>query len=1025
MKTIFLTLALILFSIPSIAQEKECGLDGNGNINAYSFEICKEDTSFNMVYSLLGFLYDEYVFPMGYTEHINQEKTAEVQAESTQYYMRFGIIFKDIFRAMNYITMAVLFILIGYFSLVAIFNSAKGDFLGEWNNKETVRRFLIGIFFLTPINGISIIQILILNLSLVSIAGANFVVSSFLGFMENNISEIAEEGEFDQVIDSEAEGSIYFDYALMDLKKLTKIAVCRNRTSEYLLEKKITTNDDIDEFIQCNSPSPTSIPERSEDSGFIRYEFSNKDTHYIASAINFGNRVGKTCNKDITKEYSCGSINFPNGGINLRGYTISALDIDRKIVSIANGISYSTSMNKDVYEGWEKFWEYLVDNGNYKEIESVATQASKMKIASYYYHQMIQTHLTVGLNFADVEVQSNYGDVELSLNKTSGLPIIEKVEFANEIAKKIEALNCVSDFSTLVKTQNAARKITNNTSASEVVAECLYHDADDNVEVLGLIDGKIPYINQETKEADLANISKYIEETVDTSEIEIRKVVNKLYMIKKSIMDSFQHSIEYYEREKKDHSNDSRYPFENNILVQARQLGWGSLGSLMRRIIQEKDGEAKLKKSLLEGLHYNENMTSSMVSLDIPQDNKKYPNLKNSLDRMFNSFYNNRKLNKIENLSINKYLTSYIEQSQSLETGTGTNDFFEKIVSSPVKIIDDFKEKMGMGEFTDKGNEALSECVKGNNQCGIPLIHPMETVTKMGKDLIALSAGLFAFSVTESVIMSKINEKRVKNMDNVKPKDKAGSISGSKPRLEGLKKMGAVGKLLNGNIFSYIVDILMAFFWLLLVIGFFAAYILPLLPFYIFTMALIGWIVILFQTLVISNIWVVLFFQPKSNGENREGIQAAYNAVMQLLLRPMLISVALILGWWLFSILIMIVNLTIGPLFATITAEEHLMGLINVTFGLSFYVIILYIIIMVAFKLIEDLPKKLFAVLGVTSESEDSNQLNNLAEALIGYQVINNVTQGTMQKNRAKERESYEELKTRKRRLKEAGDNNE
>ena len=114
-----------------------------------------------------------------------------------------------------------------------------------------------------------------------------------------------------------------------------------------------------------------------------------------------------------------------------------------------------------------------------------------------------------------------------------------------------------------------------------------------------------------------------------SSEIEIRKFVNKLYMIKKSIMDSFNESVKKFENSKKEAKTPGdileKYPYENNILVQSRQLGWGSFGSLMRRIIQEKDGEAKLKKSLLVGLNYNENMSSSMVSLDIIEENKKYP----------------------------------------------------------------------------------------------------------------------------------------------------------------------------------------------------------------------------------------------------------------------------------------------------------------------------------------------------------------------------------------------------------------
>lgn len=1061
MKKIFLTFAFLLLSFGINAEEVPCGLDSNGNINPYSFEICKEDTSFNMVYSLLGFLYDEYVFPLNYTKNINKEITADAQKESSQYYMRFGIIFKDIFRAMNYITMVILFLLLSYFTVAGLFNSANGEFLGKtWDKAGSLKRLMIGVFLLTPINGISVIQILILNLSLLSISGANFVVSGFLGFMENRNPEISEQGEFDQIIDADAEKSIYFDYALMDIKNLTKIAMCRNRTSEYLLEKKITTNDKTEEFINCNSPSPVLLSSNDDVSGFVKYNFVKKEDYFVSTGVEFGNKVSKQCNTDITVEYTCGEVKFPNSGINLKDYNISNYELDTKIISIANSISYSTSMNKTINQEWIKFWDFLISKGEYYKSTSIATQASKYKIASYYFHQMIQTHKSVGLLFGQNTTSSSYGSTPYIKSTTivgeDTVPIQDRMMFANTIAKRIESLNCIKDFTVLIKTVNAKKKIQNKTDSVEVSSQCLYNDSQGYLEVLGLITGELPYVEEETKEEDNEKIREEVTRLIDESEVDIRKAANKLYMLKKSIMDSFTASIEDYQKQKIG-DTEINYPFENNILIQARQLGWGSFGSLMRRIIQEKDGEEKLKKSLLEGLSYEHNASSSMVSLDINQKEKKYPNLKNELNSIFNSFYNNRKIKKIEDLSINKHLNSYIEQSQGLETGGSITekDFFKKIINTPVLLVNNFKKaigidydrssgigslssddvstpgeivsgvesSLGMGSMSGKGNTLLEDCVKGIGNCGIPIIHPMETITKLGKDLITMSTGILAFSVFESMAFSKVNKNRAKALDE---KTKSGKVApGKKPKIKKLKSLGKIGSFLDGNIFSYITDFLMAFFWILLVVGFVAAYVLPLIPFFIFTIALIGWIIILFQILIISNIWIVLFFQPKSQGENKEGIQAAYNAVMQLLLRPSLITVSLILGWFLFSILIMVVNLSIGPLFSSITAEDHLMGLINLTFGLTFYIMIIYIILTVAFKIIEELPKKVFAMLGVTAESEDQNQFKTVAEALISYQLINNVTQGQMKDRKNKERAAYREYKEKKKEDRENGDNND
>jgi conjugal transfer/type IV secretion protein DotA/TraY len=1051
MKKIFLTFAFLLLSSFASAEGDSCGLDENGNINPYSFEICKEDTSFNMVYSLLGFLYEDYVFPFNYTEFIDKERTEASQKESTQYYMRFGIIFKDIFRAMNYITMAILFILLSYFTVAAIFNSASGDFLGKtWDKAGSLKRFMIGGILLTPINGISVIQILILNLSLFSISGANFVVSGFLGFMENRIPEISEQGDFDSIIDSNAEKSIYFDYALLDIKNLTKVAMCRNRTSQYLLEKKVTTNGDNKEFINCNSPSPILLASKDDISGFVKYNYQKEDTYFVSTGVEFGNKLNKECNTDITTEYKCGEVNFPNSNIDLRDYNISSYDLDKKIIEIANSINYSTSMNEKIYDEWKTFWEFLKSQGKYYKSTSVATQASKYKIASYYFHQMIQTHKSVGILFGKDEMETSWWSKpyikESIIIGEDTVAIQDRMKLSNNIAKNIESLSCIKNYSLLIKTMNAKEKIENETDSIEVSSQCLYNDAQGRLEVLGLINGELPFVNKETAEEDLLKIKEEETRLIDESEVDIRLAANKLYMLKKSIMDSFNASIENPQ------GNDKKEGavFENNLLVQARQLGWGSFGSLMRRIIQEKDGEEKLRKSLLTGLEYVHNTSSSMVSLDINQTDKKYPNLKSEMNRVFNSFYNNRKVQNVENLSINKHLNSYIEQKQDVAVGGNIleSDLYHAILNAPTLIVNSFKKQigierdttkgigsyannmstpseymegqeksLGMSKLSGSGNVLLEDCIKGINSCGIPIIHPMETITKLGKDLIVMSTSIMAFSMGKSMAATKANKRKAAATSSDK-----GAITGTKKLF---KSMGPMGHLLGGNVFSYITDFLVAFFWILFVVGFVAAYVLPLIPFFIFTIALIGWIIILFQVLIISNIWIVLFFQPRSQGENKEGIQAAYNALMQLLLRPALITVSLILGWWIFSVLIMIVNLSIGPLFSSLTAQEHLMGLINVTFGLTFYIMIIYIVLKLAFKIIEELPKKVFAVLGVTADTEDQNQFKAVAEAMINYKLVQSATSGQLDKEKGKERQAYNEYQARKQADKENGGNDD
>lgn len=1043
-------LLIIFFSFISTnvsAENLNCGVDENNQIITYSFDVCSNDISLNMTYSLLGFLYDEYVFPFGYTKFVDTEKIRENQSSYSDYYKRFGIIFNDIFISMNYITLVILYLLIPYYVLSGLVNSAGGDFLGDTDKAGTAKRIAIGIFLLVPIKGITIAQILILNLSLFSIAGANFILSGFLSFLQNSIPEISEVGEFDYKIDSVDENSIYWDYALLDVKKATKMALCRNRTSEYLLEKQLHVGDNMDEFINCNSPSPSSISTNiinneeinlTNNSSFINYNvYDEKNNNLISSKLFFGNNLTEQCNTDNTYKFYCGEIVFPSFNIQLENVKLNKYELDKRIISDAEHIDLSYTINQNIYEKWEKFWKEIEssdstivekivnivdenkkDKNDFSDL-SIVSQRNNKKIVSYYYHQTIQNHLLNGIIYGKKKVEKDesflsfiWGSddiTKIEIENKEKLKIQEKMDLVNNIAKNIETIECMDDGIDLVKTQNAYNKIKNNINSSNVRAKCLYFDNNKNTEVLGLIDGKIPVAKTKDEEKEILKLTNNkIKEIIDNTEIDIRKMANKIYLIKKGTMNSFNKSIRMT---RQDGSNE-KY-FNEDVLIQARQLGWGGFGSLIRRVTEETEAESKLQKALLTGLVYNETMENNMVSSSVLQEGLKYPNLNKEIQMMFNSFYNNRKLKKIENLSLTKYIDSYIEQEQDNFQGSSEEvslDLFFDIINVLTNNVNQFNISMGInstGINTDsKTNNELTECIKGNNTCGVPLIHPMHSINKLGKDIISFTSGLFAASIsiyTSSLLIDNKQKNKKDNDGKIKEGKKNKAKKDFKKSKEFSKLPSFFGKFIGGDIFTFIISMFSSLFALLAATGVFFAYILPLIPFFIFVMALIGWIVLLFQILIISNIWVALLFQPKNRGENTEGINAIKNAVAQLMLRPALVTTSLILAWSLFTILIIIVNLTVGPLLSKISETQHLFGIIDITFTLTFYAIIIYIVTQISFKMINELPKKVFASMNISAISEEDDLMESLtktATTLLTFSVINKLTGYSNQKQR-------------------------
>jgi conjugal transfer/type IV secretion protein DotA/TraY len=191
-----------------------------------------------------------------------------------------------------------------------------------------------------------------------------------------------------------------------------------------------------------------------------------------------------------------------------------------------------------------------------------------------------------------------------------------------------------------------------------------------------------------------------------------------------------------------------------------------------------------------------------------------------------------------------------------------------------------------------------------------------------------------------------------------------------------------------------LMNALMGILLLLLSVGVFLAYIIPLVPFMMFTFAFLSWVTICLLTLFITPMWVIfnLKMTEERNG-NSEMYRSGYNIAMQILFRPSLLVIALVMGWGIFVIAFMILNLTIVPfIYGVLLSEGGSFSLVSLLTGLMIiltYGILVYIIIKFVFNMMYEITNKMFQSMNVTPIDDKANVADQVTQSAVLASVIN------------------------------------
>lgn len=1001
---IIFTLSFLTANLNSL-DVSNCGVERENKelVKKGSFEICKEDTAFNFLYKLMPEMFDDYIFYMFDLGEIEDLKNSPELKEDQFYKVGSTIISLLSIALTKYIPPLLFSINIIYILIIGLFNKQQTGEMFPASSGYSMKKFLfffgLTVFLLIPLGSYNIFQLILTIIAVIGICLANFIVSfeynhlQESSFRPNDDSNLAFTQE---KLTSTKVGQGGIDYTA----NLTKIALCRNVTSQALMQSSVysITSQNLETHLNCTagiignvdianeSFEDTNILDNlNEFPAFITHDLKEVD-YKINTAISttdyvyFGVVRPKNCSIVEYVDYECGSIPvqtpniFDNDLVNIIGKEYFSLVVNNTLNSIN-----LKGKNKDIiYQGWEQLQKKAdIELAKSLELEGtdqdykLAYKAQKQrngyayKKLSYDYHQLILNGMTTGIVNATSSKEINQSILDQTTNET--ISVYQNVEAikkdflrANEIALKIEEYQCMLKSKGLSFSNNFLNQIISNKPKNKTTTRCINYK---ELKVFGLNNNKNPIKTDENikEKTELqAEIMKDLEEFA--IEIAQRRADIEL---------SFSKSLE-------DINTKSYFVF-------LRKEGFLSISSTML----ETSREIKVNENFFNALTGSNTFNQLTISNRMIADSINGVNIK---DTEFLS-YNGQsdifsKLPKNYNLEYYKnsmsYTQSLIENNQEkiYRGEIGLEEIVISLFDNPIKPL---KQAIGAKDIDSKEYSSLMDaCSQNILLCPVP-DSPINKLNQYGHHLLNKSIGFFGILASIKTY-SYINNTTTQLKNDAANKKNA--IGNNKMVSKTFKYMNTLGNMLGGmsEILSYFGVIVS----LMMICGAFLAYVLPLLPSFYFLIAFLNWILLFLQFFLVSAIIISSLVRW---GEDKEILKKAlyYYSIKTLLTLPLMVC-GFLLAYSCLEMILFFLNITLDMLFNIFSTSSIIMGMVSSVAQLVILIFIIYFSLKYSISLINVLPNTILKSLGVDTGDNNHSMITDIIQSKIGFSALNNIT---------------------------------
>lgn len=339
--------------------------------------------------------------------------------------------------------------------------------------------------------------------------------------------------------------------------------------------------------------------------------------------------------------------------------------------------------------------------------------------------------------------------------------------------------------------------------------------------------------------------------------------------------------------------------------------------------------------------------------------------------------------------------TSRIAAGAATGGNSGTSGDFE-FIDSTMKIIEDgltapmiYLKKMGGTDLNLPLRAGVEKCFKEGN-CYPGDIHPVNALSYMGIDLMDTAIKFYLLKVVINMLAKIVNADSGGD----------GSVSKNNTSLAKLANM-IMTALPVGKIVKYavtaanaIVDFLAPIFALLFLAGVFFGYMLPILPYVAFLIMFLGWVVYIFELMITVPIWLIMMAIPGPTGQPRGNLTLLWQYTGLLLLKPSLMVIGLIFGWYFSVLSVFFINMTFFGVMGTVFdshSSVSVMGLIDVIMFYFVYLVIVFVALKHSFSIISSFPQTVAEAIELRGYADRQAISSVGAEQLLGLAIVGKV----------------------------------
>jgi hypothetical protein len=446
---------------------------------------------------------------------------------------------------------------------------------------------------------------------------------------------------------------------------------------------------------------------------------------------------------------------------------------------------------------------------------------------------------------------------------------------------------------------------------------------------------------------------------------------------------------------------------DTEILVESRQLGFASSGSLLLKMSLSGGDASKMSNQIMSSVDItsfgdNDTLVNAQAIYSKENDNKESDKQASQFEVaqltkfLDNGFYRSGQ----GSYSKSSTMESDIEQSE--RSVNFVQRWFDQLLFSS---FDYLKQSNGF-DVNLTLEEGLAACKNGTGKC-IGDVSAIAGFMQSGNALIERAIQFYILQAVLNMANNAVN---------------AGDDSGAESSFKSLGKFvgGALGilKIVLGFILQAItvfINTISIVFPFMLAVGFWLSYILPSVPFIAFSIAYLSWIILILTTIIVIQIQIARALVIDGEANNVLTFKFFWEILAAIILKPMLLVFSITIVYAMYEIVLFFLNSVFGFYTSATRTEGLIVGIFTDFIYKIVYLAIGAFSVMWLSMQIPTIVEEILEKLGLRG-SNDTQSINNMGvmTAIESYatKMASDKVAGGMQKAVGKSHEYSNDLFT-------------